>query len=276
MKTILLASAVSILALGLAGTASAATEVELKDVAARVVVTPENRADVDLKVAYGKSQLPQIMIHTVGNKLVADGKLKGKHLQCKGNNAVSVDGVGTVGSADLPTIYVKVPLNASVAAGGATFGQLGPSQTLEFSQGGCGNWTVGDVSGKAEINIGGSGDVTAGSTKDLEINIGGSGNFRGGSVQALEANIGGNGDIALTRINGTAEINIGGSGNVIVSDGSMPRLEVNIAGSGDVRFGGEVKDVSVNIVGSGDVRLKRATGNISKSIMGSGNVVIGQ
>lgn len=276
MKTFVLASAVSVLALGMAGAAFASTEVELRDVAAHVVVTPENRSDVDLKVAYGKSQLPQIMVHTVGNKLVADGKLKGKHLQCKGNNAVSVDGAGTVSAADLPTIYIKVPLNAEVAAGGATFGQLGPSQSLQFSQGGCGNWTLGDVSGKAEINIGGSGDVTAGATKDLEINIGGSGNFRSTSVQALEANIGGNGDISLGRINGPAEVNIGGSGNVIINDGVMPRLEVNIAGSGDVRFGGEAKDVEVNIVGSGDVRIKRATGNVSKSIMGHGNVVIGQ
>ena len=127
MKTIVLASAVSFLALGMAGAATASTEVELKDVAARVVVTPENRTDVDLKVAYGKAQLPQIMVHTVGSKLVADGKLKGKHLQCKGGNAVSVDGVGTVASSDLPTIYIKVPLNASVSAGGATFGQLGAS-----------------------------------------------------------------------------------------------------------------------------------------------------
>ncbi len=271
-----LVSAASLFALTVAGAASAATEVELKDVAARVIVTPENRQDVELKVAYGAAKLPQIMVHTQGNKLVADGKLSKMGLECKTGNGVSISGIGTVAQGDLPVIYIKVPMNAKVAAGGATYGKMGASSTLEFSQGGCGNWTLGDVGGKSEINIGGSGDVTAGNARDLNVNIGGSGNYRGASAEDLEANIGGNGDISLARINGTAEVNIGGSGNVIVTDGQMPRLEVNVAGSGDVRFGGEAKDVEVNIVGSGDVRIKKVTGKVSRSIMGSGNVVIGQ
>ena len=271
-----LVSAASLFALTLAGAASAATEVELKDVAARVVVTPENRQDVELKVAYGKAQVPQIMVHTTGNKLVADGKLRNSHLECKSGNTVNIGGMGNVAQADLPVVYIKVPMDAHVAVSGATTGQLGASSSLEFSQGGCGNWTLGDVGGKSEINIGGSGDVAAGNSRDLEVNIGGSGNFRGQSVQTLEANIGGNGDINLARISGTAEVNIGGSGNVILGDGSVSSLEVNIAGSGDVRFAGEAKDVEVNIVGSGDVRVKRVTGNVSKSILGSGNIIVGQ
>ncbi len=277
MKNLVLVSAASLVALSLAATAAnAATEVELRNVAARVVVTPENRSDVELKVAYGNAKLPAIMVHTQGNKLIADGKLDHRGMNCQSGDTVKINDIGTVAKADLPVVYIKVPMNAQVAVGGATFGQLGATTTLDFSQGGCGNWTVGDVAGKAEINIGGSGDVTGGSAKDLEVNIGGSGNYRAASVAALEANIGGNGDIDLAKVNGTAEVNIGGSGNVVVKDGYMPRLEVNIAGSGDVRFGGEAKDVEVNIVGSGDVRVKKVSGNVSKSVMGSGNIIIGQ
>lgn len=278
-KTLAMVSAVSVLAVMTAAPAFAAAsrEVELENVAARVVVTAENRQDVDLKVAYGaNSRLPKIMVHMEGAKLVADGKLKMRGLQCQGADAVKINGIGVVTKAELPVIYIKVPMDADVSVGGASFGQIGATSTLDFSQGGCGNWTVGDVAGKAEINIGGSGDVNAGDTRDLEVNIGGSGNFRGKSVAALEANIGGNGDIELARINGRAEINIGGSGNVSMTDGQVSKLQVNIAGSGDVRFGGEAKDVEVNIVGSGDVRVKKVSGNIQRSIMGSGNVIVGQ
>lgn len=279
MKTLAVASAVSALAMVAAAPsfAAPAKEVELENIAARVVVTPEARQDVELKVAYAAgNKLPKIMVHMEGAKLVADGKLKMRGLQCQGADAVKINGVGVVTKAELPIVYIKVPMNAEVAVGGATFGQMSATSELEFSQGGCGNWSVGDVAGRAEINIGGSGDVTGGNTRDLTVNIGGSGNFKARSVAALEANIGGNGDIELAKINGPAEVNIGGSGNVAVTEGFMPKLEVNIAGSGDVRFGGEAKDVEVNIVGSGDVRVKKVSGNISRSIMGSGNVIVGQ
>ncbi len=258
-----------------ASAATAATEVELKDMAAKVVVQPENRADVELKVVYGNAKVPVIMVHTENDTFIADGKLWHKNLNCR-DNGVAIDGMGTVAQADLPTVYIKVPMDAKVSAGGATFGTLGASSTLEFSQGGCGDWKLGDVAGKSEVNIGGSGNVNAGGAGDAEINIGGSGNYTGTSVAKMEANIGGNGDIDIARINGDGEVNIGGSGNVKVDDGAMSRMEVNIAGSGDVRFGGTAGELEVNIVGSGDVRVKAVTGNVSKTVLGSGHIIIGQ
>ena len=274
MKTFALISAVSVLGLMAAGAASAHTEVELKNMAVRVVVLPENRADVDLKVVYGKAKVPVIMVSTKGSTLVADGKLKNNHLNCKAGG-VDIGGLGMVTSADLPTVYIKVPMDARVSAGGATYGTIGASQSLEFSEGGCGNWQISNVAGKAEINIGGSGDVALANSADAEVNIGGSGNFTATSINALEANIGGNGDIVANKVNGPVEINIGGSGNVKLDSGVASKMEVNIAGSGDVRFGGEAKSLEVNIVGSGDVRVKTVSGNISKSVMGSGNVIVG-
>jgi hypothetical protein len=274
MKTFYLVTAAGLMALAPMA-ASAATEVELKDVVARVVVTPQERADVELTVAYGSAQVPKIMVRTDGNKLIADGKLK--RAGCTSDGSARLPGVGgMVKAADLPVIYLKVPMDAEVAAGGATFGQVGPSKTLELSQGGCGKWQVADVAGKSEINIGGSGDVVAGKSGQTEVNIGGSGNFKATSVTGLEGNIGGNGNITLDRIDGDAEINIGGSGNIDTAAGKIPHLKVNIAGSGNVRHGGEAGDVEVNIVGSGDVRIKTVTGRIDRSIMGSGHVVVGQ
>ena len=267
-------AAASVLTLS-AGAAQADTGVSLKNIAARVVVIPENRSDIDLRVVYGKAKVPVVMVHTEGNKLVADGKLGRRGVGCKADGA-DVPGVGFVALADLPTVYIRTPPDAKVTTGGAVWGEVRASRSLELGVGGCGKWTLGDVANKAEVSIGGSGDVTAGRMGDSEINIGGSGNFTGGAAQALEANIGGNGDVSLSRVDGPVEVNIGGSGNVTVGAGQSPRLEVNIAGSGDVRHNGAVGDLAVNIVGSGDVRVHAVTGRVSRSIMGSGKVIIGQ
>ncbi|EGF90797.1 hemagglutinin [Asticcacaulis biprosthecium C19] len=273
MKTFAALSAVSLLALS--GAAHAATQVELKNMAAKVVVQPENRSDVQLKVVYGKAKVPVIMVHTKGDTFIADGKLKQRGVDCRDGQSVQADGM-QIANADLPTVYIKVPMDAKVSAGGATYGTIGASNHLEFNHGGCGTWTVGNIAGDAEINIGGAGDVTLANAANTQVNIGGSGNFKAASVKALEANIGGNGDIVIDRVNGNTDINIGGSGNVAIADGSAPRVEVNVAGSGDVRFGGTAGDVDISIVGSGDVRIKKVTGKVSRSVMGSGNIEIGQ
>ena len=277
MKSMLVSTALAALAFGVfaAQAAQASTEVELRHTAARVVVIPENRSDVALTVNYGTTKLPKIMVHEEGSKLVADGKLEMRGINCR-DNGVNVAGYGQLGLADLPQVIIRVPMDARVSFGGASYGEVGATKSLDFSEGGCGNWRLGDVAGKGEIDIGGSGTVNAGSVGDAEVNIGGSGNFRARSVARLEGNIGGHGDIDVDAVNGNSEINIGGSGNVNLAGGVSPKMEINVAGSGHVTFGGEVRDLEVNIVGSGDVHIKKVTGNISKSVMGSGNIVIGQ
>lgn len=276
MKSMLALTALTALAFGtFALPAQAATEVELRHAVARVVVIPENRADVALAVNYGTSQLPKIMVHEEGDKLVADGKLEMHSINCH-DNGVNVAGYGSIDAANLPQVIIHVPMDAKVSFGGGSFGEVGPTKSLAFDEGGCGDWKLADVAGKGEINIGGSGTVNTGAIGEAEVNIGGSGNFHARSVGRLEGNIGGHGDIDADTINGDSEINIGGSGNVNLQGGRSPKMEVNVAGSGRVNFGGEVHDLAVNIVGSGDVHVKKVTGNVSKSVMGSGNIVIGQ
>ena len=277
MKFMLISTALAAVAFGAfaAQAAQASTEVELRHAAARVIVIPENRPDVSLVVSYGASTLPKIMVHTEGDKLVADGKLDMHSMSCH-DDGVNVGSYGKVATANLPLVTIRVPLDAKVSLGGASYGEVGASKSLEFDAGGCGDWKLGDVAGKGEINIGGSGTVHAGAIGEAEVNIGGSGNFHARNVGRLEGNIGGHGDIDADTISGDSEINIGGSGNVNLNGGMSPKMEINVAGSGRVNFGGEVHDLEVNIVGSGDVHVKKVSGNVSKSVMGSGNIVIGQ
>ena len=105
---------------------------------------------------------------------------------------------------------------------------------------------------KADISIGGSGDVEVEriAADSLEINIGGSGSVKGaGTATRLEVSIGGSGDVDLAGLKvDTAEVNIGGAGDVaFASDG---QVEANIAGSGDIRVTGAAK-CEVSAFGSG-------------------------
>jgi hypothetical protein len=256
--------------------AFAATQVELKNMAARVVVIAEDRADVALTVSYGTAKLPVIMVHTSGDKYIADGKLKRRSMACQHDGAVRISGVGTVAQADLPVVHIRVPKNASVSAGGATFGTINETQNLDLAIGGCGNWTVANVAGRAELAVGGSGTINAGSAKSFEVAIGGSGDVHGQNAQGLEASIGGHGNVVFEKVDGPVEASIGGSGNVEIKSGMTPKLEVAIGGSGNVRHGGEVKDVEVSIAGSGDVYIKKVTGAVEKSVFGSGKIHIGE
>ncbi len=274
MKVLASMTAIAALAFGFAAQAASAADVELRHTAARVVVIPENRADVSLVVAYGNSKLPKIMVHMEGDKLVADGKLDMHGINCH-DNSISVSGYGDQAIADLPVVTIRVPMDAHVSVGGGAFGEVGATKSLEFSEGGCGSWKIADIADKGEINIGGSGNVVTGAIGEAEVNIGGSGNFKATHLGKLEGNIGGHGNITADSITGDSEINIGGSGDVNLANGNSPRMEVNVAGSGHVTFGGEVHDLEVNIVGSGDVHVKKVTGNVSKSVMGSGRIDIG-
>src|SRR6185437_12738590 len=151
MKPMLALTALAALAFGtFAHAANAATEVELRHAVARVVVMPENRADVALVVNYGASQLPRIMVHEVGDKLVADGKLETHSINCR-DHGVNLAGYGEIDAANLPQVIIHVPMDAKVSFGGGSFGEVGPTKSLEFDEGGCGNWKLADISGKGEI-----------------------------------------------------------------------------------------------------------------------------
>lgn len=272
MKAFYMAGALALM--GATTAAQAAPYVEIRDVAARIIVIPEDRTDVAVRVQYPKEGLPTITQRISGNQLILDGKLK-RRVSCRSGEAVEVRGIGHFSNAQLPLLTIRVPRDAHIAAGGAVYGQVGASQSLHFSHAGCGKWTVGDT-GNANINIGGSGDVAAGHMQKLQVNIGGSGNVTGKSATELSANIGGNGNISMDTLSGPAEVNIGGSGNVEIAGGNAPRLKISIAGSGRVRHDGTVHDLNVSIMGSGDVNVGKVTGEVSRSVMGSGKINIGQ
>lgn len=301
MRKVLVMSAAGA-AMLMAGAAQAAPSVEIRDAVARVVVVPQARSDVKVVIKSTNADLP-LTIRTDGDKTIVDGDLDrsmggDKIRNCTSQNgvtSVTVTGVGKVGWDAMPEIIVYTPMDARVGASGAVFGSVGRTDSLNLSNAGCGDWTVGNVAGELKLNIAGSGDTAAGSSGmaginlagsgdatlgavggDLKVHIAGSGDVKAGAVSGrLSVATGGSGDAEVASVAGAISTKTAGSGDVIIRGGRASALSVSTAGSGDVLFGGTAGSVSAKIAGSGDVRVAQVSGSISKSVVGSGEVVVG-
>ncbi len=259
--------------LALAAAAAAATgaaqaaEVEVRDAVARVVVNAEARTDVKVEFVSTNPSLP-LRVMTRGAKVFVDGDLDRDIRACRtrgGNPTVSVSGVGDVAYADMPQVVVRTPMAAEVEVSGAVFGSIGRSDSLDFSNAGCGDWVIANVSGPMDLAQAGSGDLRAGSSQSAKIQIAGSGDVAVRDVRGeLDVDLAGSGDVSVA------------SGDIRVQGGKVDRFEADIAGSGDVRFEGEAGELRARIAGSGDVHAQRVRGSVEKSVIGSGSVSVGE
>lgn len=271
------AAAVSAAALG--GAASAAPSVKIKDAVARVVIIPENRSDVKVEFLTTNASLP-LEVRREGDDVIVDGNLRMHRINgCNtraGKTTVRVRGVGEVSYDNIPQVAIRTPLNVKVAAGGAVFGDIGRSDSVELANAGCGDWTIANTRGKLEVSQAGSGDTKAGTAGSAEISIAGSGDVSTQAIAGdLEANIAGSGDVNVASISGKLEGNIAGSGDITVAGGRSRGVEASIMGSGDVTFKGEADSVELSVMGSGDVRIAKVNGPVKKHVAGSGDVIIG-
>ena len=296
MKAILL-SAVAAAATVAAATSALAQspEVEIEHAVARVVVIVEDRADIGVEIQQGSSQLPALRVMRRGDDVRIDGGLgrrvagvrmgdsirncrSGPDRSRPGQGAsVEVRDIGRVNLDDAPLIVIRSPRDVHIDAGGAVFGAIGRGATsVDMGNGGCGDWVIANTDGPVDASMGGSGELTVGTSRSLDASLGGSGRLTAGATGSLDLSLGGSGEAMIAQVDGDADIAIGGSGEVAIRRGRIPNLEIAIGGSGDIDFGGTAGDVSVSIAGSGDVRIAEATGNISRSVVGSGDIRIGR
>ncbi len=283
------------------------TEVRIRRAAARVVVIVENRTDIAVEIERGSANLPLPTVTRVGDEVRIDGELGRRAFRnCRSGPAdarqpgegasVEVRDHGRVDLSAAPLILVRMPPRVDISTeDSAVFGAIGRGATsIELGSGGCGDWTVANTAGSADLSIGGSGNIRAGTSGSLETAIGGSGSITAGATGDLDASIGGSGTIVVAQATGRVEAAIGGSGDVrvgggrpssveaaiggsgdIIVQGDAGPLEASIAGSGNVTVTGTVASLEASLVGGGDVRVGRVTGSVSQSVMGGGRVHIG-
>lgn len=269
---------ISAAAAALSAGAAQAASVDIKDAVARVTVVPEDRSDIKVEIVHANPQLP-LQVRSMGGRTIVDGDLDRRISNCRGSAEgvrVHVRGVGDVAWRDMPQIIIRTPRDVDVDAGGAVFGSVGRSASLDLGNAGCGDWTVANVEGRMRISQAGSGDTRTGTAGSGRLRIAGSGDIATADIRGdLAVDIAGSGDVRVASISGPLDVSVAGSGDVHVADGRATLMKVSIAGSGDVDFGGSADSLKASIMGSGDVRAREIRGEVSKTVMGSGGVRIG-
>ncbi|OXE35917.1 MAG: hypothetical protein CGW95_11065 [Phenylobacterium zucineum] len=268
----------STLGIALIGGGAQAASFEVRDAVARVVVIPEARNDVRVEVLKANRSLP-LTVRTEGDRVVIDGKLGPRIINCRstGENArVHILGIGEVAYADMPQVVVRAPKAVTGQAGGAVFGMVGKSESLDLGNSGCGDWVLADVSGRAILRQSGSGDTKMGASRELDVRIAGSGDVNTGPTAGpVTISVSGSGDVKIASAKGPVDIKIAGSGDVLIAGGHASDASVSVAGSGDVNLNLVAESLRARIAGSGDIRVRQVTGSVSKSSAGSGTISIG-
>jgi hypothetical protein len=264
----------------LAGAAMAAPAVEINHAVARVIVSPEWRSDIKVEIVRSNPRLPPIHVWGFLGRTYVDGGLAGQRLHgCHGPvgaPSAFVAGVGEVSADAMPQILIHTPMDVRVAAGGAVFGQVGRSASLELANAGCGDWQVGNVRGRMKINVAGAGSARTGQAGAADLKVAGAGSIAtrdiSGPVAAMNV---GAGDIDVASVQGPFNARIAGSGHVRAAGGHASAMQAQVAGSGDIALAGVADSLNASVVGSGDVRVLKVTGPIHKAVVGSGDVRIG-
>lgn len=272
-------------ALALAATATAASagdrepRVVIKNAVARVTVVPQDRADVQVVIKTNDPRLV-LTVEKKGDRTIVDGDLKWNKIRnCRGSGesaSADVKDIGTVQYKDMPEVIIYTPKDVEVGSSGAVWGYIGRANSVNFSNAGCGDWTIANVTGRLDIAQAGSGDVLAGDVGGLDLSVAGSGDTRLKAVTGkADISIAGSGNVVMASLNGNLDVSIAGSGDIRIFGGKADNVDVAVAGSGDVRFAGEAQKVDASFAGSGNVWVTKA-GSVDKSVMGQGAVHVGE
>jgi Putative auto-transporter adhesin, head GIN domain len=257
-----------------------AREVLLRNVAAIVRVMPENRRDVAF-ATLNSGPLEALQPRLAGSRLIIDGGLAHKIQSCRERRgddfAVSVARRGWVEEAALPIIYLRVPQDVQLQAGGAVSLWMTPAQSAHVGLSACGEADFERIAGASEFAV--SGQVMNLRVYDVgsgEFSVANSGDVSIGLVRnGLTVSVAGSGDVNALRVDGPIQIAVQGSGDIDIRDGRASIMSVAVMGTGDVNFGGEAERLDAAVFGTGDVHVRRVSGDVSRRVFGPGEVTVG-
>jgi hypothetical protein len=264
--------------LALACGAGAAPLIDIRGVAARVVIIPEARSTIVVSVIQKNARLP-LRISRLGGKVTISGDI-GHHVHgcpmLAAGRAVEIRGRGMIAVNDLPRIAIRAPMDVRLTTGEAVFGAVGRTDSLDLANRGCGDWLIGNVRGHLRLNEAGPGRARIGSAGSADLSVVGSGAIAtrriAGGLMVISS---GDGDIDIASASGAINLRVAGSGDISIPEGDVSEMSVAIAGSGNVRFGGVARTLNASIVGPGDITVGRVTGSVTRRIFGPGQVRLG-
>lgn len=273
-----LAAALGLIAAVGAPCAGAAPATQVRDAVARVVVLPEARSDVEVEIFKADRRLP-LRVWRFAGRTYIEGGLGRRIRDCSvrsGEPSVFVAGIGQTAYDAMPQVLIHTPMASRVFVSGAVWGSIGRSDSLEFSNAGCGDWTIGNVRGRMRLSLEGAGAARAGQAGSAELYSDGSGaivtrEIAGGVVAMTAAS----GPIDVASVGGPFNARVAGPGSIRAAAGRVSVMQATVAGSGDVVLQGIAGTLNASILGSGDVTVSKVTGPVTKAVIGTGSVRVG-
>lgn len=256
----------------LAPQAYAGEELRLEYLAAVVTITPEDRTDFLIEISSpGGTPMPTVAAED--GRVLVDGQLRGRISGCGDDGGVSLRGYENVTADQLPRISIRAPRNLRVERTGAGTTEIGATESLNFEIAGCGDATLGDVTGELRLEAAGAGDIAAGAARRVEADVAGAGDISVGVIgEGADVDMAGAGTFTMASLTGDFSLSSAGAGDVVISGGALTRADLDLAGAGNVRIAAPVADLKVQIVGVSDVEVTAAVGNLDAEIAGPGNV----
>ncbi len=255
-----------------------ANALELANVAGRVEIHVGG-SGVSVNISGDPEELQAIEVSAGGNTVHISSS--------RSHHSISGD------PADLALYKITVPKGAALSVEGATGeaeigdiggplkltarsldGHLGAMNSALLRITGSGDLGLGDVAGRLDLAVMGSGSVTAADCDSADIEIAGSGDVSVRRIRHdLTAKIAGSGDMEIESVNGPVDASLAGSGDLTIGSGRAAPLKVQIVGSGDFDFDGEAVDPDITVYGSGGVRIGSYSGKLQSR---GANITIGR
>ncbi|MGE0741427.1 MAG: DUF2807 domain-containing protein, partial [Hyphomonadaceae bacterium] len=249
------------------------SDLRLRGVAAHVIITPEDRSDIEVAIDNAAGRTPMPLVTVDGGRVLIDGRLRGRISGCLEDGGADLRGYEDVAGADLPRITIRTPRDVRIDRGGAGTTEIAASNSVEIELSGCSVATIADTSGQLTVDLAGSGTINAGAARSLDADVAGSGEIHTGAVsEGADLDVAGSGRVAIASLNGDLSADGAGSGNITVAAGALSSADIDLAGSGGVEITAPVEALNVSIVGSGDVTVNGVVGNLEAEIAGSGSV----
>lgn len=256
------------------GVAPAPLDLQINNFIGFIETIPAKSDQVEIIVAPGSKM--ETSISNQGSSKIIEGALKNVHRSsCYNNNGIKrikLDGK-EYNENELPHIQIAMPSSKSIGIWKSSIsGSFGDVKNAKIELVGCGQLSIGDILGDANIIIDGSNDLIAKRTMgNLSISINGSGDVTiNENLKPAKIATNGSGDILFKTQSAQIDYNVNGSGDLDVESGGG-NFFANIVGSGDVDHQGFVVNPKINIIGSGDVNVHEIKGNAEISKIGSGS-----
>lgn len=245
-------------------------------------ITIENGSK--LKVTH-KSNSRNVDFDTSGDSLTIDGGIS----EPDGNDCVGYYGrgswsffskkekTGNFGGYenldDYPELTIAAPEDVRlVITNSIPFGSVSDVSAANIKMSYCGNLKMSNINGPADIDIRGSGDISAGNIENIDASIKGSGDFEFENTKNAVISVRGSGDVEFNDAD-NADIKVSGSGDIEMGD-IAKTLNIESAGSGDVSAGDVGEELIYKGRGSGDFELDSVSGTAEIHVSGSGDVDI--